>query len=306
MRVLRLTILLLAVITMQGCSLRDNYDRCPPKGKGIKFRYLGDGTNDIFQEKIDKVNFYVFDQDGNYVASYELGRKELRDFQGIYLNLEPGNYNYIAWANTSKNTQLSNIDNGQNISDLYLIHTLVDEPRNSIDSLYYANSVRIVTKGDVVPRGVDGESDIIDFRRAHTNIEVFVKGYSGLELDNSLASVVNLSGFLSQYSFEMEPQGNEVVYNNTGSVVSKGGTRVSESSFFIPKIYDDAEYIKLDVFAGGDENLHTEIDLMRFVKENNIDLNKEELVISILIEYKDLDVIVSVPKWEIEEVEPGI
>ena len=49
-----LFVLTTVMLLMTGC-IRENMDDC--KGKvTLRFRYVGDGTTDIFAEKIDKAN----------------------------------------------------------------------------------------------------------------------------------------------------------------------------------------------------------------------------------------------------------
>ena len=48
--------------SLNGCIKEDMSD-CPGNCT-LKFSYVGDGTTQIFQDKIHKVDMYVFDSDG--------------------------------------------------------------------------------------------------------------------------------------------------------------------------------------------------------------------------------------------------
>ena len=87
MRKLYTYLLLSMIVTLPlaGGCIRENMDDC--KGKvTLRFRYVGDGTTDIFPEKIEHVTMYVYSiadgslaaiqkYDDNALAAYQAGTR---------------------------------------------------------------------------------------------------------------------------------------------------------------------------------------------------------------------------------------
>ena len=73
MRKLYTYLLLSMIVTLPlaGGCIRENMDDC--KGKvTLRFRYVGDGTTDIFPEKIEHVTMYVYSiADGSLAAIHK-------------------------------------------------------------------------------------------------------------------------------------------------------------------------------------------------------------------------------------------
>ena len=100
-----LFVLTTVMLLMTGC-IRENMDDC--KGKvTLRFRYVGDGTTDIFAEKIDKVTMYVYSAaDGSLAGVFEYDEKALDAYQGANIELYPGNYQIVCWGNAFENSTI--------------------------------------------------------------------------------------------------------------------------------------------------------------------------------------------------------
>lgn len=82
--------ILLAVI-LPGC-IKEDLEDCYTT---LYFSYLGDGTQEIFPDKIGKVNLYVYNESGGFVQKIILDKEDLRKKQGITLNLPSGKYEVV-------------------------------------------------------------------------------------------------------------------------------------------------------------------------------------------------------------------
>ena len=74
-----------------------NLDDCETT---LYFSYLGDGTKEIFPQKIEKVDMYIYNQNNVFVQKTVLNRKELNRQRGTTLNLPSGQYHIICWGNS--------------------------------------------------------------------------------------------------------------------------------------------------------------------------------------------------------------
>ena len=70
---------MIVTLPLAGGCIRENMDDC--KGKvTLRFRYVGDGTTDIFPEKIEHVTMYVYSiADGSLASIREDARTIFKD-----------------------------------------------------------------------------------------------------------------------------------------------------------------------------------------------------------------------------------
>ena len=69
---------ILLLVTVTGC-IKENLDDCETT---LYFSYLGDGTKEIFPQKIEKVDMYIYNQNNVFVQKTVLNRKELNRQRG--------------------------------------------------------------------------------------------------------------------------------------------------------------------------------------------------------------------------------
>ena len=77
-------------LTLSGC-IRDSLDDCR-RSFTLYFRYLGDGTTDIFRDKVAEVDVYVYNPaTGQLLRTLELSQSDLTNLQGVrFDDLQPG------------------------------------------------------------------------------------------------------------------------------------------------------------------------------------------------------------------------
>lgn len=93
---------MLLVVLATGC-IKEDLDSCDTN---LIFRYFGDGTKDIFPKKIEKVDLYVYSENGALIETIGLNQGDLRRYQGTPLNLPAGKYRVVCWGNTKNDTRI--------------------------------------------------------------------------------------------------------------------------------------------------------------------------------------------------------
>ena len=160
-------IILLWVVLVAGCikENRDDCGRCT-----LRFSYVGDGTTEIFQKKIEKVNLYVFDANHNCIVSRTLKQNELST-QSISLELSPGTYRAVCIGNAFEATVITDVNCG-NYKDIHCTHPccLSGDIIHSNDSLYQGSKEFAVPKNREL-------TETIPFSASHIDMYVEVKGY---------------------------------------------------------------------------------------------------------------------------------
>ena len=123
---------ILLLVTVTGC-IKENLDDCETT---LYFSYLGDGTKEIFPQKIEKVDMYIYNQNNVFVQKTVLNRKELNRQRGTTLNLPSGQYHIICWGNSLNDTRINEGSSLQN-NLVGAPHYFTKELISTNDSLYF-------------------------------------------------------------------------------------------------------------------------------------------------------------------------
>lgn len=268
----------------------------------IYFRYTGDGTSDLLADKIKFADLYVFDENEQLVQTKGISTEELAATHGTTLQLPAGNYRLVCLANTGERTQTSDLGTGD-INNMYFAHPA-----------YFSEDETSLTGNDPVYHGAltlqaeEGTSrDTIDFHASHLNVYLEIAGYDTMIAGRSASAPLSVT-------FEHAPC--RVFFDNRvcpstrtyhPELRKEGGQDLYIGQLNTYRL-DENHPMQVCLHNGGADPFYT-LDVMEFVSTHpEIDLSKEEADLPIRIEFrgKDVNVSITVPKWDIEEVFPDI
>lgn len=159
-----------AFCLLTGCIREDRSDcSCDVF---LDFLYTGDGQTDIFPDKIDKVNMYVYSAaDRSLAGEYELDKAALTEHQGIHLYLRPGDYRIVCWGNAAERTHIHKVYDEAKVAEPVWFKS--DEFFTGNDELYFSELEISVPE---TLRDVEGTCN---FECSHIDMYVQLKGFKG-------------------------------------------------------------------------------------------------------------------------------
>ncbi len=286
---------LLASLLLTSCIAEDRSD-CPQTT--ILFHYDADGTRNVIGKYIDKAVIYVFDyKTGDYVGHTDVDKDALISTEPMPLYLPEGIYRFVVWGGEGMRTTLP--DHGENFGESILSHPLYHKGQNSVldthDNLYFATAII-----DMTPRT---EPYVLDFRSAHANIEIYIKGWPKAD-----SPQIFLHGFTPEYDFSSIPV-------NVGEISYQPAvTRVVDKDYYMSHLASLRFYkpttSTLEV-KSGDGAFSQKFPFWDYVekyaKHENIVLSQtEELTIPVLVEIKGTTITINIPRWESGDVLPDL
>ena len=261
--------LAVAMPWLNGC-IREDRDDC--KGRVmLRFRYVGDGTTDIFPDKIEKVTVYVYSADnGALVGVSEYDKTALTKYQGADIYLFPGRYEVVCWGNILENSRARE---GDRVAAPE--HFTQDDIATN-DRLYYG-SLEVE-----VPETLAETDCFCDFVSSHVKMQVRLEGFVG-----SVAPGTGVGGTPDFHlAMTVDPQ-------DPSSYIA---------AFNTLRFNDDND-IMLQVHSGTRAVLH-EFGLADFLDQHQIGVEGyHEAMVSIRIRANATGVVVE--DWESVDVTPG-
>ena len=290
--------LLASVVLLASCIKEDYADceRCT-----LTFSYLGDGTWDVFPEHITRVSLYVFNSEDRLVQTKLIEQNELKAFQGTKLNLEPGDYRVVGVGNSFNKTEVTNLSSS-NMSQIQFHHPKADDGGvvEGNDSLYLGQ------KTFTIPSTYWYEDDV-PFRSSHLKVSYTVKDYVNPAAAESATRAegfleLKVKNLLPQTDFTNKANGQKMTYNPVLSLTPEKGEHNAYFNIMRHAKDSDVEFELVDKATG--EVVHT-LALADFLnKFPQIDVTKQEVLIPIVVEFKNIGVTVTIPDWMIHDVTP--
>lgn len=294
-----LYIVLLITLIIPGC-IREDMDDCPKTLYSLFFDYKGDGTKEIFLDKIKNVNLYVYDENEQYLKTIAINQNDLLQKQGIDLNLSAGKYHIVCWGNTSENSE---VKRGTSIDDSYIgaPEFFSQTTITTNDSLYFGS------RDIVIPERISA-IDTVYFKGTHIGFTLVVDN-----LDMGLFDKKSTKS-------ETVPQLRIEVANLSPTVNFRGICSSTKVSYF-PKV--NLEVTKEEIKATfnvlrfnnnndviirlrnikTNEIIHS-LFVKQFMEKFNISVdNKNEVDIGIRFRFNGPNIVVK--PWEEEIIVPG-
>ncbi|MBR4882990.1 MAG: FimB/Mfa2 family fimbrial subunit [Bacteroidales bacterium] len=286
-----------ALLLLSSCnSIKDNYEDC--ETITLAFSYMGDGTMDIFQDKISSVSLYIYGADGSLHQTKTIEQNSLKAFQGTRLNLNPGSYTIVGVGNAFDKTTVENAT-AQDHSQIWFCNPATGKGVvEGNDSLYLGR------QNIVVPEELWYNAEL-PFRSSHYKVSYTVKGY--VEETNTKAGEslleLKVNNLLPKTDFNNRVFGDRITYN---PVIAYNNNNGDHQSYFNIMRQGEPAIVGFELFdKKTGQTLHT-LGLADFLAQfPQVDITKQEVLIPIEVVYKHTGVTITIPDWMINNVTPG-
>ena len=294
---IRLLLCLTLMLCLGACDIDGDLAECPYNAR-LEYWYTGTGQANVLPDYVYRMHEFVFDSVGVLCHKREIsGRKGI----AAELSLPPGRYTLVAWGNIDTCSRTGKTEIGKTrLEDLRLY---ADRPYKSTrasaslqapaEKLYYGHAgFRIADRG--VSRGR------VDMVHAHFKLDVTVK-WKGRAPTDTGDFYMTLGGIYPEYQFlpKFEVKGSPYsTYSaDNGGAMTRSGiwyyipgrpkdcspvtykvaARMSVAQTagaqFVTYRLTSADHPVLQLFGGG-EPLIREIDLEKYFRTMQIDLDK--------------------------------
>lgn len=291
---LRYNISVLLIAAMAGLSsgcIREDRSDCTCDVL-LSFVYTGDGTSDIFPEKIDKVSLYVYSAGDNSLAgTYEFDKSDLTALQGAHIRLVPGDYRIVCWGNAADRTHVHTVYDGAHVAEP--AHLSPGLSFNGTDDLYFSDLE--VT----VPETLVDVSGVCEFESSHIDMYVKLRGFK-----NALPTTVKLThtGCPEYTDFFNSPSSDKCDVEP----VIMDDPEEGNSYLLVYNVlrFTESEDADIVLTTADDGREFYRLSVPEFVDRYGIDVDgKQEARVAIIITLGPTGVDVS--EWNIEDVDPG-
>lgn len=282
---------MLLVVLTTGC-IKEDLDSC---NTNLLFRYFGDGTKDIFPEKIEKVDLYVYSENGALVETIGLDQGDLKYYQGTPLNLPAGKYRVVCWGNSENDTQI-NQTMSLNTALVAAPHYFTKEVITTNDSLYIGSR-------DIEIFQDASSADTVYFSSSHIKMylelegldeEALADGHSPVEIEmGNLSPTVDFAKTFSTENVSYRP------------VVKKEGNTPGYKSRFSVLRFNDKNNIYINLVGKDTGKTIYTLNLKDFMQYNKISVDGiNEVTIGIRFRFNGTSV--TVQPWDEEVIKPGL
>ena len=259
----------------------------------LALSYLGDEQKEIFPEKIDRVDMYVFDENHNCVTSTSLSESEVEAQLTMLPPLEAGDYRIVCVGN-AYDTEVTALDS-KDLAKVSFASAdyLKGETASGNDPLYWSAIDYTIAPYSEYKKE---ETQTTYFASSHYDISVEVVGVPAVK-SVGYPEII-LEGVTPYTDFNNRAFGDATNYYME-TEHDGGNTLKAVNCIMRHKNHEDVEL----VLKAGDNEL-ARVNFAEHIKKYNIDTNLNECVIPFKIEFATVGVIVSVPSWFIQNVDP--
>ncbi len=286
-------ILLLCLFSLLGCTPRNRGD-CTIQQ--IRFHYYGDGSSDIFQEKVQHLNLLVYDVEHRLIQQRFIGPQQIAQSNTFPLNLPHGAFQLIAIANNQTEfTSIYVAGKQASLNDL-AVHTRTLQP------LIAPNQSPLYLGGTEVDNYKD-KIQLIEVElknQTHFKLKVELVGIDKLALspDQLQLSIQNIPANLQLKEFK---KSDCITIRPSLQTRSESQLETAVLSLFRPQHLDKTW---IEVSSG--QQLLKRISLDKVLELNpSLSWHLQELTLRVRFTFEHLDVSVSLPEWDMESLEPN-
>lgn len=283
--------LVLATLALSSCIREDRSD-CYSSNI-LTLSYKGDGATEIFRDKISSVDMYVFDAAVQCVLAKNLSATEIAQQEVLLPRLAEGDYRVICIGNTA-NTQCVGIESAIYSSMYFADKTHIQGKTTATnDALYWASKNFTVTAKDA--------THSVAFASSHYDVYVEVLGLSK-EGALPIIEMTNLSPRTTMDDNKAmgSPQ------NYTPAVTRHQEEKFALTNFNIMR-HTNHHDVDVVVRSSSGDNELARVNLAEFLADNpEIDCSLHEVIIPISFAFSDksAEVIIGLPNWYVQNVNP--
>ena len=296
MKLLKLAICILLLGGISASCTKEDHTDCHNIYR-LDLRYNGDGTNDIFSQKITSVDMYVFDVNSNCVSSKRFSAEDMQVQGTVLPPLGEGEYRIVCIGN-AYDTKVQGLDS-RNLGNVTFAANgyFSGERVSGNDSLYWAAINYSIAPYDEYKQI---ESRTAYFKSSHYDVKVELKDHTGTMGENP---VIELVGVTPQTNFHNEVQGSAASYT-LGTMHDGDITTTAAANIMRHTNHEDVNL----VITSEDGNTTVQVNFAEYLARysNVIDTQKQECLIPVSVEIKDIlaDVKIQVPAWFVEIITP--
>ena len=261
----------------------------------LALSYMGDENAEIFPEKIDHVQMYVFDEQNNCVVTEQLSDSDVEAQVTTLPVLNPGLYRIVCIGNAYE-TGVESLSSGNFDQIVFADNDYIEGKAVSGNDPLYWSSIDYEIKPFDATMAVETKTTY--FESSHFDIYVEVAGVPAITKAAGYPSI-QLVGLSPQTDFNNKAKGKAVTYQ---MVAEHDGNLTLSAENCIMR-HEDHSAVNLRVISAEGETI-AEVNFADHIAQNGIDVSKNECLIPFRVEIKSADIEITVPNWFVENVKP--
>lgn len=302
----KLILLSLVPVLTTGC-IKDDMDDC--ENVAISFRYEANGEQDVLRQYVDKIDLYVFDTNNRLIDQRAYNQDDLNPSEGApSFRLPQGTYRVVALGNAYDKTQVKDINSGD------LAKTYIQHPNWGTASAVEGHDHNYMgSKLINVPGDNKFLRDTLELFSSHINVSVEIHGMAAPESSTRTAGGYTLSlenaNALTNFNNETNPDEKETCYPPLTYDAASG--TYTTGTFAIYRmdsngILDANRCRHILRLKDAQGNQLAETNIYDFLAQyaDYIDVTKQEADLPISINFTPVEVIIKVPSWYVEDIDP--